>query len=192
LPGSRRSEVHRLAPVFGEALSEFQKSNPKMRVVVPAAASVSGLVRENLQDWPGDVLVLDPGDFDAETAQAHKRAAFASADLALAASGTVSLELAAANTPMVIAYRFQWLTWRIMKLMAMIDTVTLVNLVTCSRFVPECLGPNCTAEKIVAALKHVANDPSDQKRAMAMTMKQLGQGGEAPGLRAARAVLDRL
>jgi lipid-A-disaccharide synthase len=192
LPGSRRSEVLRLAPVFGDALSEFQKINPDLRVVVPAAASVAGLVSENLQGWPSDVLVLNPCDFDPETAQAHKRAAFASADLALAASGTVSLELAAASTPMVIAYRFQWLTWRIMKSMAIIDTVTLVNLVTCSRFVPECLGPNCTAEKIVEALTQVAGDPADQNRAMALTMKQLGQGGEAPGLRAAQAVLDRL
>ena len=192
LPGSRRSEVTRLAPVFGEALSGFLKSNTGMRVVVPAAAPVAELVRENLQGWPGDVLVLDPSDYDNETAQAHKRAAFASAELALAASGTVSLELAAANTPMVIAYKFQWLTWRIMKLMALIDSVTLVNLVTCSRFVPECLGPDCKAENIVAALTKVADDPEDQNRAMSLTMRQLGQGGEAPGLRAARAVLDRL
>ncbi|NRB16978.1 MAG: lipid-A-disaccharide synthase [Rhodobacteraceae bacterium] len=192
LPGSRRSEVLRLAPVFGESLCGFQEINPEMRVVVPAAAAVAGLVRENLQDWPSDTLVLDPNDFEPEKAQAHKRAAFAAADLALAASGTVSLELAAAKTAMVIAYRFQWLTWRIMKFMALIDTVTLVNLVTCSRFVPECLGPDCTAEKIVAALTQVAADPMDQQRAMALTMKQLGQGGEAPGLRAARAVLDRL
>ncbi|AZV78341.1 lipid-A-disaccharide synthase [Parasedimentitalea marina] len=192
LPGSRRSEVQKLAPVFGEALVAFQKSNPKMRVVVPAAAAVASLVRENLQDWPSDAIVVDPGDFEPETAQAHKRAAFAAADLALAASGTVSLELAAASTPMVIAYRFQWLTWRIMKAVALIDTVTLVNLVTCSRFVPECLGSECTPVKIVSALTKVADDPSDQKKAMALTMSQLGQGGEAPGLRAARAVLDRL
>lgn len=192
LPGSRGSEVTRLAPVFGEALTKFQKTQPKVRVVVPAAAPVSRLVRENLQGWPDETLVLDPGDFDAETAQAHKRAAFAAADLALAASGTVSLELAAANTPMVIAYRFQWLTWQIMSKMALIDTVTLVNLVTCSRFVPECLGPNCTAENIAAELGQVFANPEDQQRAMALTMTQLGQGGEAPGLRAARAVLDRL
>lgn len=192
LPGSRGSEVTRLAPVFGEALAEFQKTHPQMRVVVPAAASVAALVRKNLETWPGEALVLDPNDFEPGVGQAHKRAAFAAADLALAASGTVSLELAAANTPMVIAYRFQWLTWQIMKRLALIDTVTLVNLVTCSRLVPECLGPDCTAEKIAAALTQVAADPQAQQQAMALTMTQLGQGGEAPGLRAARAVLDQL
>jgi len=192
LPGSRGSEVTRLAPVFGEALAEFQQNHPQMRVVVPAAASVAALVRENLETWPGEALVLDPYDFEPAVAQAHKRAAFAAADLALAASGTVSLELAAANTPMVIAYRFQWLTWQIMKRLALINTVTLVNLVTCSRLVPECLGPDCTVEKIAAALTQVAADPQAQQQAMALTMTQLGQGGESPGLRAARAVLDRL
>jgi len=192
LPGSRRSEVERLAPVFGDALAAFRKDHPKMRVVVPAAAPVAGLVREQLQSWPGEALVLDPSDFEPAIAQAHKRAAFAAADLALAASGTVSLELAAAKTPMVIAYRFNWLTWQIMKRMTLIDTVTLVNLVTCSQFVPECLGPDCNADTIARALSQVAADPQAQQQAMALTMKQLGQGGEAPGLRAAQAVLARL
>ena len=164
LPGSRRSEVTRLAPVFGEALAAFQKTHPQMRVVVPAADAVAELVREQLHTWPGEALVLDPMDFEPDIAQAHKRAAFAAADLALAASGTVSLELAAANTPMVIAYRFQWLTWQIMKQMALIDTVTLVNLVACSRLVPECLGPDCTAEKIAAALTSVIADPQAQQK----------------------------
>ncbi|KAE9628543.1 lipid-A-disaccharide synthase [Parasedimentitalea maritima] len=192
LPGSRRSEVERLAPVFGEALAAFCKSHPSMRVIVPAAAPVADLVRDKLQSWPGDALVLDPRDYEPATAQSHKRAAFAAADLALAASGTVSLELAAANTPMVIAYKFQWLTWQIMKRMALIDTVTLVNLVTCSRVVPECLGPECTADNISTALSQVASNPQTQHQAMALTMSQLGLAGEAPGLRAARAVLERL
>lgn len=192
LPGSRRSEVERLAPVFGEALAAFCKSHPNTRVIVPAAAPVADLVRDKAQSWPGDALVLDPCDFEPATAQSHKRAAFAAADLALAASGTVSLELAAANTPMVIAYKFQWLTWQIMKRMALIDTVTLVNLVTCSRVVPECLGPECTADNISTALSQVASNPQTQHQAMALTMSQLGLDGEAPGLRAARAVLERL
>ena len=71
----------------------------------------------------------------------------------------MSLELAAARTPMVIAYKFQWLTWQIMKRMALIDTVTLVNLVSDTRVVPECLGPDCTPEKIAASLEALAAEP---------------------------------
>lgn len=192
LPGSRRSEVSRLAPVFGEALRRFAEGHPQYRVVLPCAAPVAELVRSHLSEFPKGTLVLDPKEHDAESFAALKRAAFAASDLALAASGTVSLELAAAQTPMVIAYRFQWLSWQIMKRMALIDTVTLVNLVSDTRVVPECLGPDCTAESIAAKLEGVANAPDQQRAAMEMTMQRLGRDGEAPGLRAAKAVLARL
>ena len=192
LPGSRRSEVGRLADVFGAALRTFHQRHPEVRIVVPAAAHVAPLVREKLSNWPRGCVVLDPKDFAPEVFAAHKRAAFAAADLALAASGTVSLELAAAQTPMVIAYKFNWLTWQIMKRMALIDTVTLVNLVSETRVVPECLGPDCTPEQIAARLEDVLAQPDAQGAAMAVTMNRIGMGGEAPGLRAARAVLERL
>ncbi|WP_264213444.1 lipid-A-disaccharide synthase [Leisingera thetidis] len=192
LPGSRRSEVARLAPDFGAALHRFTAAHPDFRIVVPAAAPVAGLVQEALQSWPAGTVLVDPNKIEAAAAKAHKRAAFAAADLALAASGTVSLELAAAATPMVIAYKFQWLTWQIMKRMALIDTVTLVNLVSDTRVVPECLGPECTPENIAGQLAALAADPGAQLAAMQLTMQRLGQGGEAPGLRAARAVLERL
>ncbi|UWQ30943.1 lipid-A-disaccharide synthase [Leisingera sp. M523] len=192
LPGSRRSEISRLALDFGAALKHFLETHPDYKVVVPAAAPVAGLVQETLQSWPAGTVLIDPNKFEPATARAHKRAAFAAADLALAASGTVSLELAAAATPMVIAYKFQWLTWQIMKRMALIDTVTLVNLVSDTRVVPECLGPECTPDNIAARLAAVSADPGAQMGAMDVTMQRLGKGGEEPGLRAARAVLDRL
>lgn len=192
LPGSRRSEVSRLAPIFSAALRSFQDQHPSHRVVVPCAAPVADLVRSQLANWPENTLFLDPGEYEPELFIALKRAVFAEAELALAASGTVSLELAAAATPMVIAYRFQWLSWQIMKRMALIDTVTLVNLVSDTRVVPECLGPDCTAGNIAARLSEVLSAPDLQKAAMSVTMQRLGQGGEAPGLRAARAILARL
>ena len=189
LPGSRRGEVSRLAPVFGEVLSGFLPMHPEFRVVVPAAPPVADMVKEAVATWQGNPLVIDPREFARDEAAAVKRAAFASADLALAASGTVSLELAAARTPMVIAYSFHWLTWAIMRRMVRVDTVTLVNLVSETRHVPECLGPECQPEQIVAAMTQVAKNPKAQKQAMALTMERLGEGGEAPGLRAAKAVL---
>ncbi|UWQ80838.1 lipid-A-disaccharide synthase [Leisingera sp. S132] len=192
LPGSRRSEVARLAPEFGKALVQFAAKHPDYRIVVPAAAPVAVQVQDALKDWPAGAVMVDPNRYPPERAKAFKRAAFASASMALAASGTVSLELAAARTPMVIAYKFQWLTWQIMKRMALIDTVTLVNLVSDTRVVPECLGPDCTPENIAARLEVLAKNPDDQMHAMELTMQRLGQVGEAPGLRAARAVLERL
>ncbi|AVO39184.1 lipid-A-disaccharide synthase [Pukyongiella litopenaei] len=192
LPGSRRGEVDRLAPVFAAALGRFLADAPGHRVLVPAVGHLADHVAQLVSGWPGDPVVLDPRRFDPDTAAAHKRAAFAASDLALAASGTVSLELAAAATPMVIAYRLNWLTQKIAERMVTVDTVTLVNLVSETRVVPECLGPDCTPAAIARQLARVRADPSAQRAAMDLTMERLGRGGEMPGLRAARAVLDRL
>ncbi|MXQ07207.1 lipid-A-disaccharide synthase [Alphaproteobacteria bacterium GH1-50] len=193
LPGSRRAEVGRLAPIFGEALRVVLGQVPKARVVVPAARPVASAVIEAVATWPGAPIVLDPrGDPQADR---MKRAAFRAADAALAASGTVSLELAASETPMVVAYDMNWLSWQIMSRMAKVDTVTLVNLVTGRKAIPEFLGPACQPKPVGEALATLMTDDRQrafQHAAMSETMTALGRGGEAPGLRAARAVLDGL
>lgn len=192
LPGSRRGEVARLAPRFGQALSRVMQSHPHLRIVVPTTANVTALVRELAAHWPGAPLILAPDDMSNTLYQAEKRAAFRAADFALAASGTVSLELAAADTPMVIAYDMNPVSRVLIGLMLRIDTVTLVNLVSETRSVPECLGRNCTADKIGAALLGLMQAPDAQRDAMRLTMERLGAGGKGPGLRAAQAILEKL
>lgn len=194
LPGSRRSEVTRLSPIFGEALRPVLAAHPEARIVLPAASPVAGLVTELVRNWPGAPLVLDPRGAATDAAQARKLAAFRAADVALAASGTVSLELAAAETPMVIAYDMNWISRQMIKAALRIDTVTLVNLVSETRTVPEFLGANCKPAAIADALSGLLSDPDtrgSQQNAMAETMLRLGKGGDAPGLRAARAVLGQ-
>ena len=140
LPGSRRGEVTRLAPIFAEVARRLRALRPELAVIVPAAPAVVGLLDERMRaDEAGWPHVLDPRGFDAPAWEARKRAAFAAADVALAASGTVSLELAAAGTPMVIAYDANPLTVWMVRRLVRIDTATLVNLVTETRAVPEFL-----------------------------------------------------
>ena len=189
LPGSRRSEVTRLAPVFAQVVARLYAARPDLRFVLPAASPVAGLVSDLCTGWPGAPLVLDPRGAG-EVGRAEKRAAFAAADVALAASGTVSLELAAADTPMVIAYDMGWLSRQIIGRMLRVDTVTLVNLVSETRSVPEFIGKACRPDSIATALLQVLDAPEPQRAAMALTMQRLGQGGAAPGTRAAMAVLD--
>ncbi|MBF9041967.1 lipid-A-disaccharide synthase [Rhodobacterales bacterium HKCCE4037] len=181
LPGSRRSEVARLAPIFGEALAGFSA-----RLVLPTLPHIRGVVTDLTRGWNPAPLILDATDLS------QKRAAFAAADVALAASGTVSLELAASSTPMVIAYDFNWLTRALVKRAIRVDTVTLVNLVSETRAVPEFLAENCRPAPIRAGLEAVLTDPDAQRDAMALTMERLGKGGPAPGLRAAQSVLRAL
>lgn len=187
LPGSRRGEVTRLLPRFQVALALLGNDHPHLRVVLPTVRGVAPLVRQLASDWPSPPLVLD--------GTADKAAAFAAADLALAASGTVSLDLALNRVPMVIAHDFNWLTFRLMKRAALIDTVTLVNIVSDTRVVPEFLGPACQPPAIAGALGRLLTDPvarAAQIAAADLTMQRLGQGGEPPGLRAARSVLRHL
>lgn len=187
LPGSRRGEITRLAPLFGQVVARLAARHPDLRVVLPTLASVEPLVRDLTAGWAvAPQIVTDRGE---------KRGAFAAADVALAASGTVSLELAANACPMVIAYRLNPISFWLMRRAALIDTVTLVNLVSETRVVPEFLGPAAEAEPVAEALAGLlAGGPARQAQieAMAVTMQRLGQGGEAPGLRAARAVLGVL
>ena len=115
--------------------------------------------------------------------------------MALAASGTVSLELAAAGTPMVIAYDANPLSVWFAKRMIRIDTATLVNLVTDTRTVPEYLFDRCTPAEIGPAVERFFGDPAavaEQEAAADAAMRLLGRGGEPPGLRAARSVLRRV
>ncbi|MBP9184335.1 MAG: lipid-A-disaccharide synthase, partial [Fuscovulum sp.] len=134
LPGSRRGEVTRLIPPFGATLARVGEVHPGLRVVLPTPRHLAPLVAEATGDWPGRPLILPAPDL------ATRTAAFAAADVALAASGTVSLELAAQACPMVIAYDMAPLTLWLMRRMARVDTVTLGNLVSETRAVPEFIG----------------------------------------------------
>jgi lipid-A-disaccharide synthase len=187
LPGSRRGEVSRLGPIFGAALAQVVAEKPTARIVVPTVRGVAPLVRDMVATWPGKPLVVETPE--------EKRAAFAAANVALAASGTVSLELAANHLPMVIAYDFNWLSRQIILRMVRVDTATLVNLVTDTRTVPEFIGADCKPANIApAVLDMLRPGPKREAQAAAMAdcMVALGQGGEPPGLRAARSVLAHI
>ncbi|MBV0890493.1 lipid-A-disaccharide synthase [Paracoccus sp. Z118] len=187
LPGSRRGEVQRLGPRFDEALIRLRDRIPEIRVVLPTVPGVSAMISEMTRRWPTAPIVV--GD------AAGKRAAFAAADLALAASGTVSLELAANRVPMVIGYDMAPLSRVVIGWLLRTDTVTLVNLVSETRAVPEYLGRNCLPGPMAHALYDLLDDPAaraEQMAAMELTMERLGRGGEPPGLRAARSVLGAI
>jgi lipid-A-disaccharide synthase len=189
LPGSRRSEVARLMPVFADVAARLQAARPDLRLVLPMAAPVAASVRAAVADWPRPPILIDPAQDPGGT---DKRAAFRAADVALAASGTVSLELAASGTPMVIAYDMSWLSRQIIGRMLLVDTVTLVNLVSETRVVPEFIGQDCRPGPIAAAVQEVLQAPDAQQAALALTMERLGAGGPPPGDRAAEAVLNGL
>lgn len=190
LPGSRQGEVARHAGVFFDVVGQLTSQFSDLRVVLPAAPNVFEAVNVVFSGY-SNVLVLDPS----HTTEIEKFTAFAAADVALAVSGTVSLELASQNTPMVIAYDAAPITKFIMKRAFLLDTATLVNIVSETHAVPEFIFEKFKSGPITTAVAGLFTDKKarmSQQEAALETMKLLGRGEEPAGLRAARSVLKAI
>ena len=185
LPGSRRSEVARLLPIFGETLQRLAARLPNLRVVVPTVAHVADSVRAAVAAWPVPAVVV--------TGNAEKFAAFKASKAALAASGTVVLELAVAGCPTVMAYQVSGLTAWIVRRMVKVQHASLPNLILGRELLPEFLQERCNPEALSDAVSHLLLD-EDARRAQieggAEVARRLGAGGAPPSDIAAKVVLD--
>jgi lipid-A-disaccharide synthase len=189
-PGSRRGEVGRLGPVFAEAAARLAAGRPDLAVAIPVAPGVRAEVASLAQEMGIRAALIPP-----ETSRAERRAAFAAADAALVASGTITLEMAAAHTPHVAAYRTSAITAAIVRRLLRVDTANLVNLVAGGRPVPEFIQERCEPGPIAGALDPLLQGGPARRAQLAAyraTLAALGRHGEAPAFRAARSVLARL
>jgi lipid-A-disaccharide synthase len=185
LPGSRLGEVRRLMPIFADTLRLAEAEVGAFRAVVPTVETVVDAVTEGVRDWPGRPIV-SRGD-------AAKYDAFAASRAALAASGTVALELAMARLPMTVAYRLSRPTEVLLDRVLKVRTVNLVNLILGRSVVAEHLGPYCTPERLCASLVGLIRD--EQVRAAHQegydaAIRLLGAGELSPSLRAADKILE--
>lgn len=184
LPGSRHGEVSRLLPAFGETLGRLAHRLPELRAVVPTVPAVADRVQAAAAKWPLPAVVITDRD--------EKPDAFAAADAALAASGTVVLELAAAGVPTVAAYRANAVTAALLRRMLTVRYVTLVNLVLDRPVVPEFLQERCRAEILTPAVEHLLVSPparEAQRQGFREALDKLAVP-ERPSERAADVVLE--
>jgi len=183
LPGSRRGEVSRLGPVISEVLGLLARSNPGARIVVPAAPNVRDAVGTLAVTWGDKVLVVDGAS--------ERYDAFAASDLALAASGTVTLELAYAGVPTVVIYQDGKLTGEIARRMIRIEHVSIVNIVAGRLIFPEFLQSRCRPALITGAVSALLGD-RDAARIIGADAQaiacDIAGGGDKPSARAARAI----
>jgi lipid-A-disaccharide synthase len=185
LPGSRRGEVKRLLAVFCQSAILLSRTHPGLKIVIPTLPSLAETIRNEINPWPLDVLVVE-GDAD-------KFASFAAADIALAASGTVALELAMAGAPTVIAYKVHPLTAWLVRRLIKTTYANLINIVLNREVVPELLQEKCTQDSLVRELSRLLDDEtvaSEQIETANEALKQLGRGGVSPSGRAADALLS--
>ena len=149
LPGSRGSEVGRLMQRFGDAVAMTVREVGPVEVLLPAVPQLAREIRERAAGWP-----IPPTIVEGETAT---YAAFRRSHAALAASGTVTLELALAEVPMVVAYRVDTFL-RIFKPLLKVDSIVLPNLILGENAIPEFLDGNATPSKLSAALVPLLRD----------------------------------
>lgn len=193
LPGSRGGEVARHGPLFRDVLDRLAKRHPDLRSVIPTVASRVPALRDLFSDAPTNPLILDPDTLP--DAEALKRAAFAGCTAALAVSGTVSLELAAAGAPMVVAYRAAPATAFLARRLVKVKYASLVNILEDAPIIPEYLFDAATPEALATAVDHLLTDPKArqaQTTRFDKVMRDLGRGDAPPGLRAARSVLNAI
>ena len=193
LPGSRTHEVERLATMFGETLGMVAAKFGPIEVVLPTVPHLVARLSELTSRWPiRPRIVVD---------EAEKHAAFRRARAALAASGTVTLELALAGVPSVAAYRIaalEGLIFRAVRRMhpvIKVRSVILTNLVLGEWAIPEFVQSQCTAENLAAALIDILGDTPTRARQIEAFKRLdtiMGASGVGPSKRAAQAVLDLL
>ncbi|HKA73148.1 MAG TPA: lipid-A-disaccharide synthase [Xanthobacteraceae bacterium] len=187
LPGSRRQEIRRLGPVFGSALEQVSKQQGPFEVVLPTLPQLADEITAVTAQWAIRPRIV--------VSEADKHAAFRRAKAALAASGTVTLELALSGIPHVAAYRISLVEGMIARMVLDVPSVILANLVLGELVVPEFLQTQCTAANLARALADVLDDtPARQRQQDAFRRLDtiLGSGDAVPSERAAGAVLDLL
>ena len=184
LPGSRFSEVKRLLPIFGDVASQLKTRFPELHFVMPTVSHVREYINAGLANWASRPITVE-SDQD-------KFAAFDASNVALAASGTVSLELALARVPTVIAYRVDPVTAFVARRIVTTRFANLINLIVDRAVIPELSQQDCTSENLtkhVMQLVSSAETRDEQLKFMDHATAELGLGDKPPSLRVAQAIL---
>jgi len=150
LPGSRMGEVKRLLPIFRQVVFQLRSAFPALHIVLPTVPHLAALVETEVKNWPVPVHLID-NDGDKYDALAASRAA-------LACSGTVSVELALARVPTVIAYKIGSLTAFLYRRLIKTRFATLLNIMQDRAVMPEFLQQDCTADKLIPAVAELLGD----------------------------------
>ena len=185
LPGSRPGEVARHLGVFGAAMAQLADTCGPLDLVLPTVPNLVEDIRTQTAGWAVKPRIA--------VDQADKQAAFRLARAALAASGTVTLELALAGIPTVVAYKVSLLTELIYRVAVRVPTIVLANLVLGENVMPEITQRGATPERLAAALAPLIADTAERQRQLAAFARLdavMGIGSAHPSEAAAEIVLE--
>ena len=146
LPGSRKGEVERHSPVMMQSINELKKIYPKINILIIVASNQIELVKNN---FPNIQIVSNDKD---------KFLLFKKADVACAASGTVTLELGICETPTIVTYKMDNFTWFFVSRLVNVKFVSLVNLILGRESSKELLQNEFSSDNVVKELKKLIED----------------------------------
>ncbi len=188
LPGSRPNEVARLLPVFCETINRVQQNLGEIEVIIPAVAHLAQRISEQTASWSFRPRIV--------VGEAEKYAAFRQARAALAASGTVTLELALAHVPVVVAYKVSKLEEMIARRLVKTKWMSLPNIILGEAACPEFLQEAANPESLAKVLQDLIEEGEPRRRQLKalMRMEKLMylDNGERPSERAARVVIEAI
>ena len=183
LPGSRMSEIRKLAPIFEQTIARASAQFDDLSVVIPVVTHTREAVGERVADWAVEPILVE--------AESDKIAAFATANAALAASGTATLELGMAGLPSVIAYKMGGLMGELLMRVLRVPSAVIVNLVLDAPVMQEFLEDRCTADLMTPAVCDLLQDDGlnrAKRLQLAPLAEVLGSPGESPAARAAEII----
>lgn len=184
LPGSRRSEIEQLGWLFGQTV-KYTRDKREVDFILPTLPAQLKRIEAAISTWPVKPRIV--------VTEMEKYAAFRCARAALAASGTVTLELALAHVPMVAAYRVpRWEEFIAMRF-AVATSAILPNIILGKRVVPELLQTDANVESLTAALEPLLSDTPERRRQLdgfGRLDEIFGTGAETASEKAARIVME--
>ena len=188
LPGSRGSVLARMGDAFGGAIARLEALKPGLDYVLPASASIEGKIRAMVEGWKVKPRII--------LGESEKCAAFRSARAALAASGTVTLELALSRTPTIVAYKVPKLEEFVVRRLIQVPTIVLPNLILGENAFPEFLQEQADAGPLAEAMAGIVDDSAERRRQLAaldqLSARMMLPEGIAPSEKAAQAIYELL
>ena len=188
LPGSRHNEVAHLLPLFMDVAKELKQEHPELYFVLPTVKTVEKRVRAMIAENNADILVV--------TDQDERHSATVSSVAAIAASGTVALELAIVNIPHLVAYKVPAITAWLVRRLTKIKYVNLTNLLLNKPIIPELLQETCTKENLLNVAEDLLNPNSalcqNEQKGFIELRETLGVGTQQPSMRAAEIILKAI
>lgn len=186
MPGSRLTEIKRLMPIFCDAIDIVVRKKQNIRPVIMTMPFLNKHIQRYSKDLPVNALIIDN--------PLEKADVFAASKVAMAKSGTGTLELSLAGVPLIIAYKINWLSYRFLKALVKVKYANLLNIVANREIIPEFIQTKCKAKLLAnSMLKLLDNEAqaAQQVEEAKLTLIKLGMNSNVmPSVRAAKVILD--